>query len=103
MAKAHKKIKVKVVETAADTLRDAIQSIYLYSNEGFKSTMIKIVEEALKEVVRAGQGCVFDKIQLACLIQSISTEETIVKFVLSSTKSIIPMDDIVQKPVENFL
>lgn len=54
MAKIHEKIKAEVVENVAETFEDGLQSSYSDSNEGLKSAMFNIIEQALTEVVRAG-------------------------------------------------
>lgn len=67
--------------------------------------MFNIGAHALPEIVLDEQGRVFDKIQIACLIQSQSILEKILKSVLSSTKFIVPVADIdwklVEKPIDN--
>lgn len=93
------------VETVADTFEDAIQTSYSDSNEGLKSAMVHIVEHALKNIIRAGQGYVFDEIQLGHLMQSESIVEQMVKCVLSSPMFIVPLVDIawnlVDKSIDN--
>lgn len=70
----HEKIKAKVFESVLDPFEDAIQSSYSNSNEGPKLELLNIVEQALTEVVIAGQGSASD--------QSESIVKQIVKYVL---------------------
>lgn len=72
-----------------------MQMSYSDFNKELKSVMFNIVEHAFTEVVRTSRGRVFDETQLACLIQSESLVEQIVKFFLPSTTFISPMVDTV--------
>lgn len=62
--------------------------------------MFNIIEQDSKEVVRADRGRMFDKNQLACLMESESIVEQIVKSVLSSTKLIVTAAEIVRDLVD---
>lgn len=100
VAKIHDMIKDEIVETVVDSFEDYIHRSYYDSNEGIKSIIFSIVEQALSEVFAANRGRVFDEIQLALLIPSESIVKQIVRPVFSSTRVIVPMTYIVRKLVE---
>lgn len=95
LTKCTNRLQSYIVKAVQYTFVDALKANYFSSNNGLKSTVSNIVEQALGKVVRAGRAPTVSEAAMHSIVHAKGVANTIVKSVLSNMGLIVPIAETV--------